>query len=150
MLMPLLNDSVKQLQFLQREVGTSLGLVKVEELIDFTMEPEEIENGPVQLRLYQNVYDLDPMPWRFIYRFKCAEDKCKGHRMTIIDWEIGALCRKAKEPCNTEKEILDYMADRFVKMMFSRDRETYFFLGTHRWHPTRFMVCGVLYFKKEP
>lgn len=149
LVLPMLNESVEDLQFLQRETGQSLGIVKVEDLLDFRVTPAESAPEPVQQSLFENVLDLDPIPMQFRYRYRCAGETCKGHDMSIIDWEIGQLCRKAGEKCFTEMEVRDYVARRFVDMMFSPKKETYFFLGTHRWHPTRFMICGVFYFEKE-
>jgi hypothetical protein len=149
--LPLLNESVEELQFLQRETGQSLGIIKVEELCDFRVTPGQSAPLAVQQSLFEDVHDLDPIPLHFRYRFRCAGEGCKGlHDMSIIDWEIGELYRRAREKCATEREICDYLAGRFVDMMFSPKRETYFFLGTHRWHPASFMICGVFYFEKEP
>jgi hypothetical protein len=149
LILPLVNYSVEELQFMQRETGQSLGFVKVEDLLDFRVEPADSAPKLVQQSLFEYVHDLDPIPLLFRYRYKCAGDNCNGHDMSIIDWEIGELYRRARARCATEAEIRDYLAGRFVDMMFSSERETYFFLGTHRWHPSRFMICGVFYFKKE-
>ena len=129
---------------------TSFGLVKVDQLTDFTMEPSK-DKGPkaLQLRLFEDGKDLDPMDHDFYYRFKCDGEACPTHKMKIIDWELGQLYRRSRSRGRTGEELKEYIAGRFVDVMFSSDRETYLYVGTHRWHPNSFMVCGVLYFKKD-
>lgn len=108
------------------EAGTSFGLVKVDQLTDFTMEPSK-DKGPkaLQLRLFEDGKDLDPMDHDFYYRFKCDGEACPTHKMKIIDWELGQLYRRGRSQGRTGEELKEYIAGRFVDVMFSSDRETY-------------------------
>ncbi len=33
--------------------------------------------------------DLEQIPWSFAYEFTCDDDRCRGHELGILDWEIG-------------------------------------------------------------
>jgi hypothetical protein len=34
------------------------------------------------------IKDLEFIPYKFYYTFHCDDDSCKGHRMSVIDWEM--------------------------------------------------------------
>ena len=137
-------------QEINRETLVSMGIIKVEELVDFKMEKIEAELQPRQLSLFEDIKELDPVPYTFKYRFKCADDKCKGHNLSIVDWEIGALYRTARQRGVAESDLFGYIAHNFVDVMFAPKKETYFYVGTLRFHPQSFIVGGVFYFDREP
>lgn len=149
--LPLTDESIEDLRARNRETGVSMGLVKVRELLDFKMEKLDIplRYKQVQLSLFEEIKDLDPIPYVFKYRFKCMGEKCQGHRMSILDWEIGRLYARACQSGVADEDLYKYIAHNFVDVIFASNREVYFYLGTHRGHPYSFMIGGVLYYKKE-
>ncbi len=38
--------------------------------------------------------DLEQIPWSFAYEFTCNDDRCRGHEIGILDWEIGESYRR--------------------------------------------------------
>lgn len=140
--------SVKALREAQKLKGTSLGIVKPREVKRISINkrnPEEVEaaivkkNGIVnQLDLFEEKKDLYILPVRFMIDFVCEAPDCSGHRMSILDWEIGQLYRRVKKSPDWEQKIISKIKDE----IFSKKRETHLFLGNIAAHPQTFCVLG--------
>lgn len=77
---------------------------------------------------------------RFKIHWHCSGATCRGHKMSILDWEVYELARRTGMVKASQKleEILNL--------------ETYntgFFLGNFRLHPTNFAIGGIWYPKKN-
>ncbi|MFA5903440.1 MAG: hypothetical protein WC836_05855 [Desulfobacula sp.] len=145
-------DSVEALQNHQSQYKTSLGIVKPKRIIDIEIKKksEDELNGLIkkkqisfqQLDLFEdNNNDLEIIPYRFFLRFDCEDETCKGHRMSILDWEITQLFRKIKNQDNWQTLI----KDKIQKQIFSQKNETFLFLGNMANHQHIFCILGFFY-----
>ncbi|MCC6444985.1 MAG: hypothetical protein IT210_16205, partial [Armatimonadetes bacterium] len=112
--------SMEELWDLQSQDRTSLGLVKPKEVIDFTAEPDSEEWKPkwqediAQLHLFgPERKPLNKVPFKFRYKFRCFDERCKGHSMMIEDWEVGQLYWKQLQRCGNPGDAV-----RSVRMKF--------------------------------
>lgn len=72
---------------------------------------------------------LEKIPYEFYYQFTCEEPNCKGHEMTIEDWEVFALYRNMRDE-HGEQKGLEKVKEKFLNKICSPKRDTYFFVGT--------------------
>lgn len=144
-------------QRLQTEV--SLGIIKPREikfLVEQT-EPDWDEAYKSSLRQQNFFIDdekgaekaLEKIPYRFSYQYKCMNENCKGHSMTITDWEIGMLYLRQYREHNNENKAIAGVRQTFLDKLCGSDKDTHFFVGTVHQHAT-WIVLGVFYPKKEP
>jgi len=86
------------------------------------------------------IKQLDFLHHRFKVSWTCFAENCKGHSMTILEWEIYALARKVGYPKALERarELLD-----LTKFDIG------FFLGNFRAHPNRFAIGSIWRPKKQ-
>jgi hypothetical protein len=80
----------------------SLGLVKPAEILDVLVEKNPGFNEE-RKRLAEIVSEetllgavkaeLEPAPYLVKYRYRCLDDKCKGHEQSLLDWEVGEAGR---------------------------------------------------------
>ena len=84
--------------------------------------------------------ELEVVPWRFRYQFRCSAPGCNGHAQTIVDWEVAALWRRVRHREDWESAM---------KFRFERDlwqgRDTVLFVGNQEQHPISFLVLGVFW-----
>ena len=143
-------DSVEDLLISQKKSRTSLGIVKPKEILDFKIEPkslEEINEAEIkkksvlsQMGLFEQPKDIELLPFRLVLKFKCNNQNCSGHNMSILDWEFGQLYRKVKGSVDWEQKITDK-----VMSVCSSKREPYLILGNiARWQHI-FCILGIFY-----
>ncbi len=86
---------------------------------------------------------LEKIPFKFSYHFICNDNRCKGHTLQILDWEISQAFRKW--PYH-EKEKLNKIEEKFLTE-FTTKKDLYLYLGTlkdlHRFDT--FSIIGVFY-----
>jgi hypothetical protein len=86
--------------------------------------------------------ELENIPYKFYYDFRCPEDTCNGHSLMCTDWEMGQSYRswraKYGEAGWEEKFRLAYQN----RMMES---DLHFYVGTVASHPNRWIVIGLFY-----
>jgi hypothetical protein len=131
----------------------SLGMFKPER-VDFSYQecksrnsPEDITICYSQLSLYNRAIDkIETIPFNFYYHFYCHNSsECRGHKLSIIDWEIGEAYRNWRYKYGTEEELLPQIKKKWLDGMCSERHDTYFFVGNmHRFRDI-FMVLGVFY-----
>lgn len=85
---------------------------------------------------------LEKIPYDFFYEFKCDDPNCHGHSLSCTDWEMGALYRKCVRSygLNWEQKFRDTFE---TEMILGRD--THFFVGTIRTHPSEWIIIGLFY-----
>jgi hypothetical protein len=147
----------------QKERRTSLGIVKVRELIDFyiTAPLEEIiEQGDYRVSEQTTLtgkpimegHRTDRMAHVFYYEWRChgpcCADDAEGqgyHRTTCEDWELFQAFRKWREDYPEEDVFLEKFKLRFYDMMGTSD--LHFVMGTpsHPAHQDSWMVIGLVY-----
>lgn len=85
--------------------------------------------------------DIEVIPWRFSYAYRCLAPDCKGHKQTIVDWEAVALWRRIRHAADWR----DRMRSRFVDDLWDADRDPALFVGNMEQRPWNFLVLGVFW-----
>ena len=127
------------LEYLRRRYGvdkTSLGIVKVKELIDL-----KIKRGFV--KKYKKGMHINPIDIEVKYRWKCYNPHCKGHVTLLLDSEFIGLYLNLRKKGLSESEIDEKLRDKFFDWM--KTRSIYFMMGSHYIHRTHFMIISVFY-----
>lgn len=110
---PLMHSSMCEIARRQGEEGLSLGAFRPREIQDFLCEPhnaawssrqEAVVSQPSLL--FANGDTLEQIPFRFVYRYRCEDVQCKGHRQSIIDWELAQAFRKWRESYRDEAALM--------------------------------------------
>jgi hypothetical protein len=160
---PLMTSSMCDLLRRQKKDGTSLGVFRpaaverlVIEKVDVSAEKQAIAKawaaqgslldglGGEERR--QQLREIEQIPYRFKYRYRCSDPGCKRHEQTIIDWEIVQFYRQVRNTTDWQER----MRARWLQQLCSPQRDTAFFVGNQHQHPTAFMVLGVWWPPKQP
>jgi len=89
--------------------------------------------------------EFEVVPWRFQYDYQCAASGCRGHRQTIVDWEVLALWRKVRR----QPDWREQMRAKFEDTLWT-DRDSVLFVGNQEQHPASFLVLGVFWPPSRP
>lgn len=148
-------DSLEALLEAREGSGISLGLVKPRKVDGFKVvhkSPDELreadrkrENIMQQLSMFEEKRDLDLLPVRFILRFHCKDERCNGHNLSILDWEIGELYRKVIHKADRD----DLIKQKVLGEICGEGKETFFFLGNMHRHQHVFCILGFFWPPKE-
>ena len=154
-------QSIEELLERQDSDRTSLGIFKPKAVHDLVVKREdEPEWKPEYLaalkqnRLWEtrkaSRTPLRKVPFKFFYRFRCDDPRCNGnHRMSIHDWEVGALYWRCVDRGDSPEIAANHVKKRFLHDICGSDRETYFFVGTVHGHPRSWIVLGAFYPKAQ-
>jgi hypothetical protein len=147
-LLPHASASMCEILRLQREKGKSLGMFKPKDVPDLIIEKADKEWGDIvrQLHMFEEPSKpLEPIPFRFKYRYACDDLHCKGHEQTIVDWETCELYRKLRDSEANEQAVQAKMRQKFVEELWRHDKDSYLFVGNQLAHPRSFIVLGVFW-----
>jgi hypothetical protein len=148
------SPSIKSLVDAFEKDRTSLGLIKVTELIDFFTSEElkpPSESQVVQKTLFDNstIPIIDKIPHVFKYKFLCdgclKPESCTkrgDHRILCEDWEVFAAYRKWWNEYSDIGVLWEKMHEKFYDFM--KNRDLYFFMGTHSQQPS-WLIIGLYY-----
>jgi hypothetical protein len=150
--LPTASQSLEEIIKKYQDKRLSLGIFKPKEIFDFKTTEDKSDWGPqqkklmAQLRLFgDQPKPLQKIPWKFTYTFKCDDKSCKGHSLSIRDWEIFVLYKKLFE---NEKyaidEIMSKMKARWLDEIWGPDRDSYLIVGSVFPRPS-FVVLGVFW-----
>jgi hypothetical protein len=141
-------SSVESLRHAQENSGTSLGIIKpkdikrviIQERNDKELNEALSKKDSVinQLDLFGKKKDLYILPIRIMIEFMCKNSKCKGHKMSILDWELGQLYRKVIN----HPDWKDQIKAKIMEEIFGKKRDTYIILGNMVSYPQTFCVLG--------
>ena len=84
--------------------------------------------------------ELEVVPWRFRYSFRCSAAGCNGHAQTIVDWEVAALWRHVRH----REDWMDAMKLKLERDLW-RGRDSALFVDNQEQHPISFLVLGVFW-----
>jgi len=134
----------------------SLGIIKPSKVEEFIIEETEREfNEQYLIKMQQlDIFKsnkkkpLEKIPFKFSYRYKCNDPKCKGHKQMIADWELGVLYLKMRDQYQDEKIACNKVKEKFFDVICASGRDTYFFVGTALEYGT-WIVVGTFWPKKE-
>lgn len=152
--------SMEELNDRRKVDRTSLGVFKPKKVHDLVVSSDDPEwkagfkAALEQARLWDDrTVSKEPprkVPFRFHYQFECDDARCKGHRMMIEDWEVGALFWKLVDQGASHQEAADKVRAKFLGELCGGDKDTHFFVGTILAHPKTWVVIGVFYPKIQP
>jgi hypothetical protein len=152
-------DSMCELMRKQRKDGTSLGAFRPAEVEKLVIEKQPANWDPkkeatlkakeIQPALFGPVGPADKprlerVPYKFSYRYRCGDQRCKGHEQQIIDWEIAQAWRKWSAEHGSEG-ALRRIESKWITELCSQDRDTHLFVGNQHQHPASFLVLGVFW-----
>jgi hypothetical protein len=88
---------------------------------------------------------LEKIPFKFRYRFKCADSACPkdGHTLLCTDWEMGESYRKWRRDYG-ENGWEAAFKKRYEKEMIGRF-DTHFYVGTLHQYPDTWIIVGLFY-----
>lgn len=150
-LKPLVADSMCALQRERNQNGyPTLGLVRPRRIDGLDIEavdtpdwtPKELEILSQSDLFGERSARLEKLPFRFGYRFLCADPACHGHNMKCTDWEIAQAYRSWRRTYKEDWE--NKFRARFEEDMRSK-YDTHFFVGTVRNHPDAWIIVGLFY-----
>ena len=86
----------------------------------------------------------------FDHKFQCAGVvDCLGHKLSIIDWEIGQAFRDWQSRYPEEKVLLEKIEERWLDIANTQKKDVYFYVGNLKRFRQTFMVLGVFYPPKK-
>jgi len=89
---------------------------------------------------------IEQIPFDFYYHFKCANtETCQGHKLLIIDWELGQSYRKWRYDYPDEGTLLAMIRKRWLDEMCAPKKDVFFFVGNQKRFHGQFMVLGVFW-----
>ncbi len=99
-----------------------------------------------QLSFFDKKKDaIEEIPFHFYYHFKCFDrENCPGHKLPILDWEIGQSYRRWRYQYKTTKVLLEKIQEKWLSIV-SDSRDSYLFVGNMQRFSDQFMVLGVFY-----
>ncbi|MDE2732276.1 MAG: hypothetical protein OXI38_12870 [Bacteroidota bacterium] len=138
---------------------TSLGVFRPKEVQDLVISPDDTDWKPsfkAELR-QQRIWEdrtvsrepLRKVPFKFHYRFSCDDSRCRGHKMMIEDWEVGALFWRLADQGTSHEEASELVKQKFLRELCGGDKDSHFFVGTVLNYPRSWIVLGVFYPKKQ-
>lgn len=139
------------------KVHKSLGVFKPCD-ITFSWKKADLKNPGkrqvpyAQLSFFdQQKKEIEQIPFNFYYNFKChGRAKCSGHRLLIIDWELGQAYRSWRHIYETEDILLEKIKERWFCKMCTDKYDTHFYVGNQHRFQDQFMVLGVFYPPNAP
>ena len=150
---------MEDLQDRQEKDRTSLGIFKPNTVRDLKISCDDPEWKPEylhalkQTRLWEtrqaSLKPLRKVPFKFHYLFDCDDPRCNGHRMSIHDWEVGALFWGCVDRGDSHEFAAQKVKDKFLSEICGPDKDTYFYVGTVHGHPKSWIVLGTFYPKAE-
>lgn len=148
--LPLLSPSLCHLRRTQDQTRKTLGIIKPKQIDAFVIEEDTAEWTEAQRsRLSQASFfegnrskPLEKIPYKFFYRFKCDDPQCPGHRLSITDWEAGALYLRCINQYGKDWE--KYFRQKYETQMMSK-YDTHFYVGTLAAHPDVWIIVGLFY-----
>jgi len=146
---PFVSESIEKLRCKNKEDKTSLGILKVHDLIEFyTRKPIgeiEMEQAKIlQATLFNDAKSiLQQIPHIFRYKFKCSPACPSTHDMSVEDWEAFEFFRSNYYNYNKDYNVLwEKMKYKFETFMKKRD--LHFFVGTEsKWG--KWLIIGIYY-----
>ncbi|MCX4828323.1 hypothetical protein OG785_17325 [Streptomyces sp. NBC_00006] len=151
---PLIAPSLCAIKRDQEEHGTSLGLFRPADTVDFRLDPAEpwpaskAALADQMDLLDQDLRQLEWVPLEFRYRFSCNDSRCTGHDLALRDWEAGESYRKFRRQYG-EQGVEEKLRERWFTRMFTPDRAVHCFVGNLAKRPKTFMLLGLFYPRRD-
>jgi hypothetical protein len=126
----------------------SLGLVVPREITGFDHEDHAGDASHVAKMnraaqgslLAQGAPALEFSPYAFKLSYLCHAPSCKGHRQSIVDWEISEAWRRWRK--DYPNDYLDRIREKWLGLL-SSERNPALFVGNQHQAPQGFLVLGI-------
>ncbi|WP_413101035.1 hypothetical protein [Streptomyces sp. Inha503] len=147
---PLVAESLCAIKREQEARGTSLGVFRPAEVKDFRLLKADDRSAWQEMMASQmNIFDqerkkLEAMPYRFVYRFRCNDSRCRGHEIGLLDWEAGAAYLKWRRLYSPEV-LKEKIRQKWFTEIAGPRRDLHFFVGNLHKRPGQFMLLGAFY-----
>jgi hypothetical protein len=149
--LPTLSPSFCQI-FSEVEQGRSLGLFKPRD-VSFSFQKAKAKDSSkrescyTQLSFFDKKKDaIESIPFDFYYHFHCSgNSNCPGHRLHIVDWELGQAYRIWRNDYPTEAILLDKIRDKWMEIVNPETRDPCLFVGNQQRFQDQFMILGVFW-----
>lgn len=123
--------------------GSPPGFVIVEDRTPWEPDKQLIVDQPSMLMPGKK--GLEKVPYRFSYRYQCADEPgCRGHEQSIVDWEIAEAFRKWRDQYG-ERGALERIEAKWTEQVWAPDRDSALFTGNQFKNPDGFLVLGVFW-----
>jgi hypothetical protein len=148
-ILPLVNQSIEDLQRKYELDRTSLGLIHPTKIHDFYKIKDLTDEEKQIAKFAQMTLDgiirtkLIKIPYIFKYKFDCDDDNCKGHNILCEDWELLEAWRSWIVKYKTEELLWEKIYEKFYNYFINKC-DLYFYMGTHSMFPT-WLIIGVYY-----
>lgn len=147
-------QTIEQLRDAYDTDYTSLGIVRPAEVLDFSYKSVSPnwkagqQRALMQKRLFgPDQKPLEKIPFEFSYKFRCEEDRCRGHTMMIADWEVGRLYIRMRNKHGNSNRAAEDVRNKFLFQMCAPERDPHFFVGTVFPYNT-WIILGVFWPKR--
>jgi hypothetical protein len=128
----------------------TLGVFKPKKIEKLVISEAEPEWTPAQLSILRQGHlfvknpkaELEKIPFKFQYKFLCADDSCTGHTIICTDWEMGESWRRWKREYGNKWE--EKFRERYEKDMIEK-YDTHLYVGTMNGHPHVWIIVGLFY-----
>jgi hypothetical protein len=156
LLEPLISHCFCCIKGRQAEVGfPTLGLFKPAEIECLVIEPtasqwtEEELARLRQFSLFEKapLKELEKIPFKFSYAFRCDHDDCTGHTVSSTDWEMMESYRSWRTRYGSQWES-KFRHTYEYKMKELND--TYFYVGNQLAYPKTWIIVGLFYPRLGP
>jgi hypothetical protein len=87
--------------------------------------------------------ELEKVPFKFVYEFRCDHESCVGHALGCTDWEMGESWRRWRDQYGEDQWEAKFRETYEDKMIDKYD--THFFVGTVHRHPREWIIVGLFY-----
>ena len=152
-------QSLEELCGQQDADKTSLGIFRPKSVTDLVISADDADWSAkfkaalCQARLWDDrtVSKQPPrkVPFKFHYHFGCNDARCKGHKMMIEDWEVGALYWNMVDKGATPTDAAEKVRYKFLNDICGPNKNTFFYVGTVLAHGT-WVIIGTFFPKKAP
>jgi hypothetical protein len=130
--------SVEQLQEMQKEQRTSMGIIQPETIANYEIqmrsesEREEWNKNVEYQQSQKTLFDEKPKPIafreaKFLVSWKCKDSNCR-HTMSLEQWGIQELYRKYRDKKEAKEKVLAQMKKRLDQTQY----DLFFFIGSFR------------------
>ena len=128
----------------------TLGIIRPESIARFRIVPDPAPWTEAQLNMLRQQHffaeapeqELEKIPFKFYYEFRCPEVTCNGHTLMCTDWEMGQSYRDWKSEYGQGWEAK--FRQRYETDMI-QNKDTHFYVGTVASHPNRWIIIGLFY-----